>query len=96
MKITLKHVLTIILLSLFALSCTKAKITEKAEWKGEIEYEDGVKVVKNPAEPVYGEITFELKEELSIGNEEDDNYMFYQPKKIDVPVGKTEQAKPKQ
>ena len=50
---------------------------QKAEWEGKIEIEDGVKVIKNPAEPLYGEITFELEEDLSIGNEEDENYMFY-------------------
>jgi hypothetical protein len=50
---------------------------QKAEWRGKIEIEDGVKVIKNPAEPLYGEITFELEEDLSIGNEDDENYMFY-------------------
>jgi hypothetical protein len=50
---------------------------QKAHWKGKIEYEDGVKVIKNPNEPLYGEIEFELEEDLSIGNEEDENYMFY-------------------
>lgn len=47
------------------------------QWKGTIEEEDGVKVIKNPNEPLYGEITFDLEEDLSIGNEEDENYMFY-------------------
>jgi hypothetical protein len=51
--------------------------SQKAEWKGTIEEEDGVKVIKNPNEPLYGEITFDLEEDLSIGNEEDENYMFY-------------------
>jgi len=50
---------------------------QKTEWKGKIEIEDGVKVIKNPGEPLYGEITFELEEDLSIGNEEDENYIFY-------------------
>ena len=50
---------------------------QKTEWKGKIEIEDGVKVVKNPGEPLYGEITFELEEDLSIGREGDNNYMFY-------------------
>ncbi len=46
---------------------------QKPQWKGKIEYENGVKVIKNPNEPLYGEITFELEEDLSIGNEEDEN-----------------------
>jgi hypothetical protein len=39
---------------------------QKAEWKGTVEIEDGIKVIKNPGEPLYGEIEFELKEELSL------------------------------
>lgn len=38
--------------------------SQKAEWKGKIEVEDGIKVIKNPKEPMYGEIKFELKEDL--------------------------------
>ncbi len=69
---------------LITVNCTKTKIAEKAEWKGEIEYESGVKVVKNPAAPLYGEILLDLEEDLSIGREDDDNYMFYAVRKIDV------------
>jgi hypothetical protein len=47
---------------------------QKVQWKGKIEYEDGVEVIKNPNEPLYGEITFDLVEDLSIGNEDDENY----------------------
>ena len=43
----------------------------------EIEYENGVKVIRNPREPLYGEIKLELEEDLSIGNAEDENYLFY-------------------
>jgi hypothetical protein len=50
---------------------------QNPQWKGTIEEEDGVKVIKNPNEPLYGEIEFELEEDLSIGNEEDENYVFY-------------------
>lgn len=57
---------------------------QKAQWKGEVEYEDGIKVIKNPNVPLYGEITFELEEDLSIGNEEDENYMFYRGIRIAV------------
>ena len=57
---------------------------QKAEWKGKIEIEDGIKVIKNPAEPLYGEIKLELEEDLSIGNEEDENYLFYQARDIQV------------
>jgi len=55
---------------------------QKTEWKGKIEVEEGVKVIKNPGEPLYGEITFELEEDLSIGKEDDENYMFYRVRDI--------------
>jgi len=84
MKAKLKLILTIAIFFFFTANCTKTKIAEKAEWKGEIEDENGVKVVKNPAEPVYGEILLDLEEDLSIGREDDDNYMFYRVRKIDV------------
>ena len=50
---------------------------QRAEWKGKIETENGVKVIKNPKEPLYGEIIFDLEEELTIGNKNDENYAFY-------------------
>jgi hypothetical protein len=50
---------------------------KKVEWKGKIEKENGITVIKNPREPLYGEIKFELEEDLSIGNEEEENYIFY-------------------
>jgi len=57
---------------------------QKAEWEGKIEIEDGVKIISNPREPLYGEIKFELEEDLSIGNDNDDNYMFYRVRGIEV------------
>jgi hypothetical protein len=38
-------------------------------WKGTVTTEDGVKVVKNPAEPLYGEFAFDLKEDLRLGGD---------------------------
>ncbi len=49
----------------------------KAEWKGTIEEVDGVTIVKNPKEPIYGEDVFSLEEELTIENEEgEEGFMF--------------------
>ena len=84
MNTKLKLILILIIFFLFDVNCTKTKKAEKAEWRGEIEYENGVKVVKNPAEPVYGEILLDLEDDLSIGREDDDNYVFYRVRKIDV------------
>ena len=41
-----------------------------------------MKVVKNPDEPLYGEIQLDLEEDLSIGREDDENYMFYSARNI--------------
>jgi len=68
--------LLVIFLILSSIILSKEQ-SQKTGWKGKIEVEDGVKVIKNPGEPLYGEITFELEEDLSIGNEGDENYVFY-------------------
>jgi len=57
---------------------------QEAEWKGKIEYGNGVKIIQNPGDPLYGEIKLELEEDLSIGNEEDENYLFYRARDIQV------------
>jgi len=54
-------------------SCGKPK----TEWRGTIEEENGVTVVNNPKEPMYGEDIFSLEEDLSIGETEGrEEYMF--------------------
>lgn len=50
----------------------------QVEWKGKIEEENGVKVIKNPLESLYGKLKFDLVEDLVLGNESDENYLFYQ------------------
>ncbi len=46
-------------------------------WKGTIEELDGITVVKNPREPMYGNEVFSIEEDLKIGEVEgDENYMF--------------------
>lgn len=82
MKITTKFVLAIFLLFLFivAIGCKK----QKSEWQGTIKEKDGVTIVRNPNEPIYGELLFDLEEDLSFGNEEDDNYLFYRISGIEV------------
>jgi hypothetical protein len=75
LKITVKYLLTVLFLSISVLCISFGR--QKAEWKGKIDIEDGVKVIKNPGEPLYGNIILELEEDLRIGNEEDENYSFY-------------------
>lgn len=57
-------------------------VNQKAEWKGTIETESGVKVVNNPREPFYGKIKLELKLDLSIGKKGDKDYTFNNVKDI--------------
>lgn len=47
-----------------------------AGWKGRIVVENGIKTVKNPVQPLYGDIAFELEEDLAIGGdpEKEDSY----------------------
>lgn len=50
---------------------------QKAKWKGTMEEQDGVTVVKNPKKPIYGKDVFRLKEDLTIENVEgDEEFMF--------------------
>lgn len=79
-----KIVRLVIILLLFSLSCSKQRKIETPKWLGKIEYENRVKVVKNPNEAVYGELTLDLEEDLSIGNEEDKNYIFYRVRDIEL------------
>lgn len=63
---------------MIALSCGPQKTKgEGPVWKGMTETIDGVTVVKNPLEPIYGEEAFVLEEELTIGEAEGrEEYMF--------------------
>lgn len=66
------------------LCATLSAPSQSPEWKGRIESEDGIRVVKNPGEPLYGEITLDLEEDLSIGNDTDQNYLFYKVRDVEV------------
>lgn len=58
---------------------------QKAEWKGTVEEVDGVIVVKNPKEPMYGEEILSLEEELSIGVAEGaEEYMFLDIREVAI------------
>jgi hypothetical protein len=76
MKFKFKHVQAGILIFFFVLSSACQK--QKTGWQGSIEEENGIKVVNNPAEPLYGELVLELEEDLAIGSIDDENTTFYQ------------------
>ena len=50
---------------------------QPANWKGTIRIENGIRIIKNPEEPIHGNAFLKLEEELSIGNENDKDYLFY-------------------
>jgi hypothetical protein len=57
---------------------------QPSAWKGSVVSENGVKVVKNPAQPLYGEFAFQLQEDLKIGDPGQDAYYF--PKGVSLAV----------
>lgn len=54
------------------------------QWKGKIEKEDSTTVIRNPKEPLYGELVLDLEQDLSIGREDDENYAFYRSVTCDL------------
>jgi len=59
--------------SMLLVSCGQ----QKPKWKGTVEEQDGVIIVKNPAQPIYSNDVFGLEEDLTIENvEEDEGFMF--------------------
>jgi hypothetical protein len=61
-----------------------AGLQKESKGKGKIEYENGIKVVNNPDNPYFGELSLNLEEDLLIGNEKDQNYMFYRARDIKI------------
>jgi hypothetical protein len=51
-------------------------IAGQPQWKGIIETENGVRIVRNPEIPLYGNIKLDLEQDLQIGQEDDDNYIL--------------------
>ena len=73
MKVKSISIALFIIFLIVDISCTQ----NEAEWKGTIEEEDGVTIVKNPKEPMFQGSIFKLEEDLSIGQiEGKEEYMF--------------------
>jgi hypothetical protein len=56
-------------LFLFNLVLSAPAQSQKPAWKGKVETENGVKVIKNPADPLYGEFAFDLERDLVLGGD---------------------------
>lgn len=75
------NVILICLLSLAFISCKE----HESKWRGTIEEQSGVTIVKNPKDPVYKEEVFRLEEELCLGEAQGpEEYMFSQLRDIAV------------
>ncbi len=53
-------------------------------WQGTIVSENGLEVVKNPAEPQFGTLALDLAEDLSLESETDKNLSFYRIRSVRV------------
>ena len=74
-----------LILPLALILCFMAGCQDKDEWVGTIEEEDGVTVVKNPREPLYGPEVFNLEEDLIITNDAgEEEYMFQDAQNLTV------------
>ena len=84
MRSKIKFILITLVLFSFLAACTSVR--EKEGWTGKIEEEDGIEVIYNPEEPLYGEIDLELEEDLVIGGGEefDENYNFRRISSMEV------------
>lgn len=70
-----KFISFLILVSVLIVSFSVGQ--ENPQWKGKIEYENGVKVIKNPKKPMYSKYVFHMEEDLSIGETAGkEEYMF--------------------
>ena len=58
--------------------------SQKVEWKGTKEMIDEVLHVKNPSEPIYGEMFFNLEEDLTIDDTNSEDYFFSAVSNINV------------
>ena len=83
MRVKKELIFLVPLLVLFSLSCSRQG-KEDSGWRGVIEYKNGIKVIKNPDEPAFGQLDLDLALDLSLGSEEDENYQFYRIEDIGV------------
>ncbi len=49
---------------------------QEEKWKGSIEKEDGIKIIKNPDQPMFGEVVFDLEKVNVLGTEKNENDIF--------------------
>ncbi|HUT08125.1 MAG TPA: 6-bladed beta-propeller [Candidatus Latescibacteria bacterium] len=74
----MRKIATILVIAIFFCAGLQlAAQTGKPAWKGTVATKDGVKVVKNPSEPLYGEFVFDLKEDLRLGGDPEKEASYF-------------------
>ncbi len=68
----------------FLLTLATSLLDSQPKWKGKIVYEDGVKVVKNTAEPLYGNWKFEIEKGIVIGEKGEESSLFLRPRDVKI------------
>jgi len=76
MKVKISVMIACLSMICLAVGCIGVK-RAGSEWSGTVEQKNGVRVVNNPEEPFYGNLELVLEQDLSIGNVEDESYLFY-------------------
>ncbi len=80
-----KTMFVLVIIFLFSFIFAEAGGNQKPAWKGKVETENGVKVIKNPKSPLYPASIFRLEEELSLGKAEgEEAYLFSRISGLDV------------
>jgi hypothetical protein len=64
------------LILVFALAGSGAGNGQGSQWKEKVVTVDGLKVVRNPNAPLFGDLKLDLREDLQIGKEDVENYIF--------------------
>ncbi len=71
-----KMLIAVVLMSVLFIQA-EAFGNQKTKWKGKVENEKGIEVVKNPDEPMFDENVLHFEEDLSLGaTEESEEYQF--------------------
>jgi len=83
MKVRIRVIIVCLFMICLVFGCAGEK-KAGSEWSGTVEQENGVRVVNNPEQPFFGSLELVLEQDLSIGNEEDDHYLFYRAFGMDV------------
>ena len=74
MKPAMQNTVLIAIACVFLISCS----SQEQEWEAVRETVNGVLVIRNPEEPRFGQLNPELEENLSIGDDADGRFQFYQ------------------